>query len=1806
MPRVGIDLVGDPDSLLRALNGAVAGAERLKINMKELSVSVAQSTNAQLQAAAKREARMKLEVEAWHRVARAAKVGSQEQVIATRRAAEAQNRLQRELGETTAAEMRTAHAARTMERDMSKFARGAATGFGLGGMLKGLAFTSLGFAGTAGITHEIRQSIEAAQESQVVQGQLQQAVKATGQSYAAIREQVTGYLHSTERLGFTEELAARGFTLLFRGSRNAATAYRELGLAADISRGRNVGLQQAANAVARAYGGQTGALRRLVPFIEKGATAQEAIRQAQQAFAGAAERYAHSAAGAQDRLSVAIHRTRITIGNELLPTVTRIADKMSAWLDKDKNQRRVQEDVRQAVHDTKEVLRALYDLIQLVTPAVKLLTTAFGGLHNTVVSLGIALAALKFAGLLGGIGGISGKAAGASGALQVLSGRIGTLAKLGAAGIAIDIIISAHTTEHGLHRYSGLQGWMNLWKDIKSIPGRLVNTVAGRGAAGGPAGTLGFEDVFTQIQMGQLSLRQILAIPKSQWRSDADRNAAVSLARDAAKTKGHDLPLGFGPMVTPTVAAIGEAGLSRLRRAQLDLAAAQRTKTTTDDMRALRTMHELYTKAIATETQRLQQATTQKEAKKFADALQALYDADASAMGQIQQVEDDAAKKEKDASDKEKKRREARKAALRAFTATRIKELHDLKEFIREQDQKRREIRKQWEQHQRERQQREQFVALGLTAGGEERLPKVWALRKQLDQLKNAMTGTILDTDQNTHLLTMANKVLNGAFGKITDDSKRAIQKLIETWTSQLGDTNIHKTVASAAGLTAGLGLTKAARQVLEARYAQALSHGGFMPAATSYQGVVPAAGAERKAGGGIVGGSGAGDVVPAMLTPGELVLNQRQIAGLSRKMGIGGGAHGLYAAARFAEGGVVPRLKRMAGTAELLGPSIFMHNQDQMRWLFGPHRFDERAAMWLWQNRRKVGHYLSGEQGDAALKRAGKWLLRHFQGGGVVVDEEHVSSLDVDSMMQEVNEWQNVPRRYQRIPAEELPRIPGEEPGGMGRTGAEYYIHMRRVMAKGALGDAAHFGHTLLAARDEHGKLKGVLSVDESHPYDDNWSVGYAAAEGGAGLALFKEVLERAAHAGAGLIWSGVDTSIPLYDRMVRQSRHGQTHGGQGPFGDYMLDPDEVAALARDPRALTSTALPEILRGGGKTGGGFTIGGASVSRAGGGFTVLPGILKGSHPGFTPGAVLGGPKIAIQADLSGLSGQKTMGFHELNQIFHGNLSGVLGAWTWIAANVGALEYIRRRGKGGGKSASVEKALLRGLRSGMKLQGGGVVVRDIGVPHREIANRLVQEIIDWGGKDIPRRYRDAKQYFSTQRENMALSAVNHAARGRGSLLVARDRHGELQGVLSYGDSPHQPGIDGSFAGARGGAGLALFRKLLEIAAHRGKGISWEGLDTSNPLYRRLTRQSEFAQMEDPGYDVFDLNPHEVRQMLVNPRALRASIADWINRGGAAGGGFTKGGASSRLPGFTIGGLGGGRAGGGFTIGGLGGGRAGGGFSPGGVGSGPKVAIAADLSGLSGAKMARPRGTAPLSRAFRKPPKPLNLSAGRGGAGGFTGLGIPPSTMGDVVEAIAARYTGGVILHEAGGGTRGQSPTDLLVPHWRKLFEVKGVSQASAKYQISMKPDEIRRKLEHARELGFDPAMMMVVLGQNRRAMLYWKPGLPPPERPSEGGRLSEQLGWQYLGRTRYAHGGVVGRDTVRAILSPGELVLNADQQRILARSTTGGDGGGITINGDISLPGVRDARGFVRELQKMSRQRSIQSSGIHAGKSLIDG
>ena len=112
---------------------------------------------------------------------------------------------------------------------------------------------------------------------------------------------------------------------LVRGTGDLATAQDALKTVLDVSAATGKSVQEVADAVSKAYGGNTKAIKALSPelfsLIKDGASVDEVMQSLARTFGGSASLAANSAQGQFKRLSIAMDETKEAIGAAVLPLV---------------------------------------------------------------------------------------------------------------------------------------------------------------------------------------------------------------------------------------------------------------------------------------------------------------------------------------------------------------------------------------------------------------------------------------------------------------------------------------------------------------------------------------------------------------------------------------------------------------------------------------------------------------------------------------------------------------------------------------------------------------------------------------------------------------------------------------------------------------------------------------------------------------------------------------------------------------------------------------------------------------------------------------------------------------------------------------------------------------------------------------------------------------------------------------------------------------------------------------------------------------------------------------------------------------------------------------------------------------------------------------------------------------------------------------------------------------------------------------------------------------------------------------------
>lgn len=158
------------------------------------------------------------------------------------------------------------------------------------------------------------------------------AMAAAGAAQGDWVEQTDSAISASMRLAFTDTETRKAITALSTATGDSAKSVELLAGAQDIARLAGVDLETAADAVAKAYNGQDAALKRMLPGLEAGATAQDTIKNATDLAAGAADNYAKSSQATGEKASIAFDEIKETIGTSLMPAMQELVESIKPLL----------------------------------------------------------------------------------------------------------------------------------------------------------------------------------------------------------------------------------------------------------------------------------------------------------------------------------------------------------------------------------------------------------------------------------------------------------------------------------------------------------------------------------------------------------------------------------------------------------------------------------------------------------------------------------------------------------------------------------------------------------------------------------------------------------------------------------------------------------------------------------------------------------------------------------------------------------------------------------------------------------------------------------------------------------------------------------------------------------------------------------------------------------------------------------------------------------------------------------------------------------------------------------------------------------------------------------------------------------------------------------------------------------------------------------------------------------------------------------------------------------------------------------
>lgn len=153
------------------------------------------------------------------------------------------------------------------------------------------------------------------------QNKLIQTIQNAGAATGDYMAQIDAAIAQGQDKAFSDSETRAALESLVTATKSVTESTQLLAGAQDLARQAGVPLEQAADAISKAYAGNDGALRKLLPGLAKGATAQDTIAEAFKRSKGQADRFANSAEGMGARAGDALGELGETIGSAVLPVL---------------------------------------------------------------------------------------------------------------------------------------------------------------------------------------------------------------------------------------------------------------------------------------------------------------------------------------------------------------------------------------------------------------------------------------------------------------------------------------------------------------------------------------------------------------------------------------------------------------------------------------------------------------------------------------------------------------------------------------------------------------------------------------------------------------------------------------------------------------------------------------------------------------------------------------------------------------------------------------------------------------------------------------------------------------------------------------------------------------------------------------------------------------------------------------------------------------------------------------------------------------------------------------------------------------------------------------------------------------------------------------------------------------------------------------------------------------------------------------------------------------------------------------------
>jgi phage-related protein len=161
----------------------------------------------------------------------------------------------------------------------------------------------------------------AASDQQLAADQLANQIQKMGADTGDWQDKIAAVQEAGKKFGFDDEETTAALSTIISRTGDVDTAVQAVGAAFDLARQKNTDLGEAADAVAKAYDGQTRGLVALIGSAADGVSGIDAITAAQTAAAGAGDIWAASATGSAALVQQGFNDVGESIGAAVLPAL---------------------------------------------------------------------------------------------------------------------------------------------------------------------------------------------------------------------------------------------------------------------------------------------------------------------------------------------------------------------------------------------------------------------------------------------------------------------------------------------------------------------------------------------------------------------------------------------------------------------------------------------------------------------------------------------------------------------------------------------------------------------------------------------------------------------------------------------------------------------------------------------------------------------------------------------------------------------------------------------------------------------------------------------------------------------------------------------------------------------------------------------------------------------------------------------------------------------------------------------------------------------------------------------------------------------------------------------------------------------------------------------------------------------------------------------------------------------------------------------------------------------------------------------